>query len=107
MLGKSHSFVFASHYEGQGGALVEAMLSGIPIITSDIAVFKEQIEDGISAKCFKVKNPEDLADKMEWVINNYNQAVQLGMNAKEKAKELFDIEKIAMQTQNFYTSILK
>lgn len=107
LLANNHCFVFASHYEGQGGALVEAMLSGIPIITSDIDVFKEQVEDDLSAKFFKVKNAEDLADKMNWVRSNYDQAVLLGMNAKRKAKECFDIENIAKQTQDFYLSILK
>jgi glycosyltransferase involved in cell wall biosynthesis len=106
LLNQSHCFIFASHYEGQGGALIEAMISEIPIIASNIKVFKEQVENDISAKLFKVRNASDLADKMKWVINNYNDALKLGKNARSIAEKKFNIDEIAKQTENFYLEII-
>jgi glycosyltransferase involved in cell wall biosynthesis len=106
LLNQSQCFIFASHYEGQGGALIEAMASEIPIIASDIEVFKEQIENNKSAKLFKVENATDLADKMKWVMENYKEALKLGEKARISAEKKFNIDKIAKQTENFYLEII-
>ena len=107
LLATHNCFVFVSHYEGQGGSLVEAMLAGIPIITTDIDVFKEQVEDGFSAQMAKVKNPESIARQMEWMIQNYGKAIEMGKNARNVAEQRFDIENIAKETESFYKQIVK
>lgn len=106
LLQKAHCFVLPSHYEGQGGALVEAMLSGLPIVCSDIDVFKEQVAADVSAKLFEVKSAEDLAKQLLWMINHYTEAKQLGNEARKTALEKFDIEKIAQQTEAFYLKVI-
>ena len=45
LLGASDVFVFPSHYEGLGGALLEAMAVQIPIVVSDLAVTREVLGD--------------------------------------------------------------
>jgi glycosyltransferase involved in cell wall biosynthesis len=107
LLQKAHSFIFPSHYEGQGGALVEAMLSAKPIILSDIDVFKEQIADGETGKFFKLKNSVDLAEKMNWMIKNYGIGKEMGMKARTVAKDKFDILKIGEQHDSFYKNVLE
>lgn len=106
LLQKAHCFVLPSHYEGQGGALVEAMLTGLPIVCSDIDVFKEQVESDVSAKLFQVKSVEDLAKQMLWMMNHYTEAKFLGNEARKTALEKFDIEKIAQQTEAFYLQVI-
>ncbi len=106
LLNKSDCFIFASHFEGQGGALVEAMLTGIPIITSNIDVFKEQVENDFSAKLFNVKDSNDLADKICWILDNYEKAIEMGKNARMIAERRFDIELIAKQTEYFYKNVI-
>jgi len=106
LLANNHCFIFASHYEGQGGALVEAMLSGIPIIASDIAVFQEQVVHDFSAKLFQVKNSKSLSESMEWVIHHYDKAIIMGNNARNEAVIRFNIESIAKQTEEFYLKVL-
>ena len=105
LLSESHCFIFPSHYEGQGGALVEAMFSARPIIATDIPVFKEQVSDGESALLFTIRDAEELSSKMLWVMNNYQQATVLGKNARRKAEEMFDIENIAGIHDDFYLNI--
>ncbi len=106
LLSQSHCFVFPSHYEGQGGALVEAMLSGKPIVATKIPVIEEQVADGEAAMLFNVFDSVDLATKMLWVYQNYSHAIQMGLKARKIAEEKFDIEKVAEQHEQLYTKVL-
>lgn len=107
LLQRAHSFVFPSHYEGQGGALVEAMFSAKPIIVSDIPVFKEQIDHMNTGLFFKLKDHIDLANKMKWMMENYEQGKKMGANARTFAVENFDTNKIAAKYDVFYQKILQ
>lgn len=106
LLAQAHCFVFPSHYEGQGGALVEAMLAAKPIVASDIPVFQEQITDDQTGKLFQLFNVMDLADKMEWMLNNYSNAITLGLKARQVAVERFNIENTVRLHEELYTRML-
>ena len=60
---EANCFVFPSQSEGFSGSLIEAMLTGIPIIASNIPMNLEAIESGKTALVHDAKNPEDLAEK--------------------------------------------
>lgn len=96
-LTKAHCFLFLSWYEGFSGALVEAMMAGIPIIASDIPMNLEAVEDQVSALIFPVRNSRSLSEKLIWAIKHPEQMLTLGRQAKKDAEERFDIEKIAIQ----------
>ncbi|RYD56672.1 MAG: glycosyltransferase family 1 protein [Sphingobacteriales bacterium] len=105
-LARAQFFVFGSYYEGQGGAVVEAMLAGKAIIASDIDVVKESVNDGRSALLFKVKDVENLAEKMIWAIEHPGEMAQLSVNAYAEAKEKFDIINIVRKHEEVYTSLM-
>lgn len=106
LLAQSHCFVFPSHYEGQGGALVEAMLAAKPIVASDIPVFREQIEHNKTGKLFELFNARDLAASMEWMMTHYSEAITLGLNARTVAIERFNIERTVQLHDELYTKVL-
>jgi len=99
-------FVFPSWYEGFSGSLVEAMITGIPIIASNITMNKEAVTDGKTALLFEVKNKHDLFDKMKQVITNYHDVLHLGKNAREEAMNRFDINIISRQYEGFLKSVV-
>ena len=100
---EANCFVFPSHNEGFSGALVEAMMSGIPSICSDIPMNLEAIKNDVSGKVFKVKDSESLYKQMKWVFENYDSAIKLGNAAREDAYNRFEINSIAKQ----YLQLLK
>jgi len=61
-------FVYPSLYEGFGLPPLEAQACGCPVVISDIPVFKEIYED--SALYFNPLDPQDIANKIEEIINN-------------------------------------
>ena len=91
----SNCFVFPSHYEGFSGALVEAMMCGIPIIASNIPMNMEAVESENTALVFKVMSIEELYLCMKKMIQRYGEMIQMGQRARVKANNHFDIANIA------------
>ena len=98
-------FVFPSWYEGFSGSLVEAMMVGIPIIASDITMNQEAVTSGTTALLHKVRDVNDLADKMRSAIESYPAMIEMGRRARKEAIERFDINVIAGEYENILKSI--
>ena len=101
----ANCFVFPSWYEGFSGSLVEAMTSGIPVIASDIPMNLEAINDKM-ALVFQVKNVHELASKLEKMINEYPQMINLGKQARIHAIKHFDIKVIAHEYESFLKAVV-
>ncbi|MGA9294317.1 MAG: glycosyltransferase family 4 protein [Ignavibacteriaceae bacterium] len=100
-------FVFPSHAEAFGIALVEAMSMGKPSVCSssdgvlDIAVEKE------TSLLFEKKNQKDLTNKIEQLINSQELRIYLGNNARQRVVENFDLEILTNKVLDYYKSALK
>jgi glycosyltransferase involved in cell wall biosynthesis len=103
---KTHDcLLFPSHYEGFSGTLIEAMLSGLPIIASDIEMNKEAVTHNETARLFEVKNSVSLFDNMVWAMQNRETVIRMAHRARKVAEERFDIDAIARQHESYYQRI--
>jgi glycosyltransferase involved in cell wall biosynthesis len=100
-------FLFPSWYEGFSGALVEAMMAGIPIIASDIPMNLEAVDSEESALIFKVKSIDSLSEKMALAIENPKLMNEFGASARLKAVKLFSINEIAIKYEEKLLEIYK
>jgi len=67
--------------------LIEYMGSKVPVITSDLPRIKDiASEDEVTF--FQADNPHSLCDKIELLLNNYEQAKGKALKAYEKVKKL-------------------
>ena len=107
LLNLADVFAFPSHYEGHGGALIEAMFAERPIVASDTAVHRESVTHGETARLVSLKDPAALAQGIEWMLDHPEEARQYGQRAREVAMERFHIDKIAAQHEAFYEKILR
>lgn len=103
----AHCFIFPSWYEGFSGALVEAMMAGIPIIASDISMNLEAVTENENALIFPFKDVKGLTKKMIFAIENPDLMAKIGNAARLQAIERFDIEKIAKDYEEVLNYILK
>lgn len=100
-------FVFPSHAEAFGIALAEALSMGIPSVCSnsdgvlDIAVNEK------TSLFFRNKDSEDLADKIDTLINDEQKRNRLSLASRDRAVKMFDINLIMDQTLNFYEKEIK
>jgi glycosyltransferase involved in cell wall biosynthesis len=92
-----HCFLFPSWYEGFSGALVEAMMAGMPIIASDIGMNLEAVTDQDTALIFPVQDVQALAKAMLFAVENPETMQDLGAKARTLSQSKFNIEQIAQQ----------
>lgn len=76
-LNKAHIFILASWHEPLGVAYMEAMSCGVPTIGTNAGGVRELIDDGINGRLVEPKDPEALADAIEYIVNNSDQAQAL------------------------------
>ena len=100
-LSKSNLFVLPSIWEGFGNVIVESMLIGIPVISSDCPSGpREILNNGKSGKLFQVGDYNHLANIIEEIISSDNS--ELINYAKLRSKD-FTIEKITQEYQKVLT----
>ncbi len=83
-------YVHPTYREGFGMVLQEAGAMGNAIITTDIPGASEVMEDGISCILVKPRDYIELANAMEYVINNREYVNKLGEMAYKRTCELYE-----------------
>ena len=78
-----------SNREAFGRVTVEAMMAGNPVIGTDTGANPELIEDGKNGKLFRNGDATDLADKMQWFIEETSHIRECGVTAYSFAKGTF------------------
>lgn len=81
-----------SFSEGFGRVTIEYMMAGICTIASDTGANTELIKDGFNGIIFKYPDINDLAQKIEFLINNVSKIYDIGTNSKEYANNNFTSE---------------
>lgn len=78
-------FIMTSIYEGMPNALIEAMVLGLPVISSDCPCGgpKMLIENEKNGYLFKNNNIEDLICKIELLLNNEEKCREIGYEASK------------------------
>ena len=73
--------------EGFGLTVTEALWKGTPVIGGDVGGIRLQIEDGVNG--YLVKNVEESAEKILYLLNNPKIAQKMGIEGREKVKQEF------------------
>jgi glycosyltransferase involved in cell wall biosynthesis len=102
----AHCFMLPSHYEGFSGALIEALIIGIPVICSDIPMNVEAVEDGVNGMLFTCGDVGDLYQKMVLMYNDYDTAMKRGERAREIALSRYDIIKTSAAYEQLICSVV-
>lgn len=93
-LKSSRVFVLPSYHEGTSRATLEAMATGRPIITTDAPGCRETVVDGVNGFLVPVKDPNALAQKMMWMIENKDKTKEMGFESFKICQEKYDVKKV-------------
>ena len=84
--------------------VIESALMGKPIVSTDAGSITDLIKDGETGVVVSQKDPEALAKGVEKLLNDRKLAVELGTKAKEKAEQMFDLEKNVKELESLILS---
>lgn len=99
-----HCLVMFSHFENQPCTILEALCSGIPVVSSDVGGIPEVLheQNGILAEA---ENEAEFARSLTKMMEQYPM-----YNAKkiaEEASAIYSEKAVAQQLSDIYTSVLK
>ena len=104
LMKKASVFISLSDYEGCPNTVIEAMACGCPIIVSKIAAHLEILDD-TTALFVENKDVNRIAEAMEDIFNNQEEANKRVNIAKNRTKE-WSISEMAKKYESIYRSIL-
>jgi colanic acid/amylovoran biosynthesis glycosyltransferase len=93
--------------EGIPGTVVEAMFSGLPVVSTFHAGIPHIIENGKTGLLVKEWNVEELADSILFLIQNVNMREKIGKSAQKYAIENLNLSIKEAELEKIYDSVKK
>ncbi|HEX6230669.1 MAG TPA: glycosyltransferase family 4 protein, partial [Actinomycetota bacterium] len=105
ILAAADLFVFPSLYEGLGGALIEAMALGLPIVASDLPAIREVVEAGRNAVLVPPGSSADLAAAIGALLADEARRTSMGPRSRWIFEERFTLERSATRMVQLFERV--
>lgn len=89
---KADIFVLPTYAEAMPMSVIEAMASGLPVISTTVGGIPEIVEDGADGFLIPPGDVEALAKKISYLLENECVRVKVGAKARQKALEQMDFQ---------------
>ncbi len=86
--------------------MFEYMAAGIPVISSDIKLWKDIVDDAKCGICVNPLNPKEIADAIEYIISNPQEAELMGKNGKNAIIEKYNWQIEEKKLYKVYESLV-
>ena len=91
-------FTLPSHREGMPRSIIEAMLTGLPVVATDIRGSREEVVASETGLLVPVKNANALADALQSLARDPARRAAMGQAGLARARRLYD-EKLVIARQ--------
>jgi glycosyltransferase involved in cell wall biosynthesis len=93
-------YIIASRSEGTPRPAIEAAACGVPVISTDVGIIPELIEEGKNG--FVVdRTYAAIKNKLQWIVDNREILPELGENIRQKMVNEFNCETLIYQWTDF------
>lgn len=107
LLAASDIGILPSHEEGFSNVLIEGMITGLPMIATDVGGNAEAVVDGITGLIVPPKDAALLSGAIVRLAMNAAERVSMGNAARHRVQELFSIERCVDNYEHFYRAFLR
>lgn len=87
--------------------MFEYMAAGLPVISSDIKLWKEIIDEAECGICVNPLEPKEIAEAIEYIMTHPNEAEQMGQNGKKAVLEKYNWQVEEKKLFEVYEELIK
>jgi glycosyltransferase involved in cell wall biosynthesis len=98
-------FCLPSYREGLPKAILEAMASGIPCVSTDVPGCRDVVRNGDTGILVPPRNPAELAAAISTLIEKPTLRLAMGTNGRQRVLDEFCDEKVISATLNVYEEL--
>ncbi|MBW4933807.1 glycosyltransferase family 4 protein [Marinobacter sp. F4206] len=100
------ALLFPSRSEGFGLVVVEALSSGLPVVTSEIAPITEIIRNGVDGFLCPVNDTDEFAKAIKRLKEDSERYRQISKSGRQRALDRFSLETMMKQYVELYSNML-
>jgi glycosyltransferase involved in cell wall biosynthesis len=102
LLAAADVFAFPSLYEGLGGAVIEAMALGLPVVASDLPALREVVEPDGNAVLVPAGDADALAGAVGDLLDDPDRRARYALRSREIFDERFTLERSTARMVELY-----
>jgi glycosyltransferase involved in cell wall biosynthesis len=99
-------FAFSTFYEHHPFAVLEALSTGLPVVTTSVGGIPETIESGKNGFLVEPFNPKQFADRILYLLEHPAEAAEMGLLARQTILERFDWRIVVKDVLKVYDEAL-
>lgn len=104
VLAAADIFTLPSHFEGLPMSIIEAMMTGLPVVSTDISGPREQVVSGETGLLVPPATVAPLAAALRKLVQNAPLRTRMGQAGRQRALALFEEKQIIQKTVQLLTS---
>jgi glycosyltransferase involved in cell wall biosynthesis len=98
LLAAADIFALPSHFEGLPMSIIEAMLTGLPVVSTDIKGAREQVVDGVTGLLVPPATVGKLAEALQQLVDDPGLRARMGAAGRARAVARFDESRVVART---------
>ena len=104
---KTRVFVLSSNTEGMPNTLIEAMILGLTVVSTDCPCGgpAELITHGVNGLLSPVKDEIAMKENLQYVLNNLHEADGMA-NEAAKTSDIYDADKVYLEWENYLNKLI-
>jgi N,N'-diacetylbacillosaminyl-diphospho-undecaprenol alpha-1,3-N-acetylgalactosaminyltransferase len=106
ILAASDIYCLPSYREGLPMSVLEAMASGLPIVTTNAVGCRETVEEGVNGFQVAVRDPEGLAAAIERLLREPELRRSFGEASRRRAVSEFSVRRVVSDHLRLYSDLL-
>lgn len=98
--------ILTSIFEGLSNTVIESMLSGIPVVATDVGDNSVLIENDVNGFVVPINDVCGMVQRISYLLDHKSLRAEIGSNNRNKAKAMFSVHRMARDTERIFLDFL-